>query len=89
MELVILMMKELIEMIESLQFRCYLKFGMGLYKLMCKNQTTVTIFSITVICFKESEEEGGTALYGGRSKKFQSCVQILMTSFIDYVLVRS
>ena len=64
MELVTLMMKELIEMIESLQFRCYFKFGMALYKLMCKNQTTVTIFSITVICFKGSEEEGGTALYG-------------------------
>ena len=66
MELVTLMMKELIElieMIESLQFRCYFKFGMGLYKLMCKNYTSVTIFSITVICFKGSEEEGGTALY--------------------------
>ena len=37
MELVTLMMKELIEMIESLQFRCYFKFEMGLYKLMCKN----------------------------------------------------
>ena len=36
---------------------------MGLYKLMCKNWTTVTIFSITVICFKGSEEEGATALY--------------------------
>ena len=37
---------------------------MGLYKLMCKNWTAVTIFSITVICFKGSEEESGTALYG-------------------------
>ena len=37
MEPVTLMMKELIEMIESLQFRGYFKFGMGLYKLMCKN----------------------------------------------------
>ena len=58
------MMKELIEMIESLQFRCHFKFGMGVYKLMCKNLTTVTIFSIAVICFKGSEEEGGTAVYG-------------------------
>ena len=52
----------------------------------------MTIFSIAVICFKGSEEEGGIALLLlrlGRSKKFQSCVQILMTSFIDYVLVRS
>ena len=29
--------KELIKMIEILQFLCYFKFGMGLYKLMCKN----------------------------------------------------
>ena len=64
MELLTLTMKELIEMIESLQFRCYFKFGTGLYKLMCKNWTAVTIFSITVSCFKGSEEEGGTALYG-------------------------
>ena len=57
------MLKELIEMIGILQFRCYVKFGMGLHKLMCKNQTTVTIFSIAVICFKGSEEEGSIALY--------------------------
>ena len=63
MKLLTLMLKELIEMTEILQFRCYFKFGMGLYKFMCKNLTTMTIFSVTVMCFKGSEEEGGTALY--------------------------
>ena len=28
---------------------------------MCKNQSTMTIFSIAVICYKGSEEEGGIA----------------------------
>ena len=36
MKLLILMLKELIEMTEIMQFWCYFKFGMGLYKLMCK-----------------------------------------------------
>ena len=59
-----LMLKEvLIEMIEILQIRCYFKFGMGFHKLMCKNLTTMTIFSVAVICFKGNEEEGGTVLY--------------------------
>ena len=63
MKLLTLMLKELIEMIEIVQFRCYFKFGMGLYKLLCKNKTTMTIFSVTVICFNGSKEKGGTALY--------------------------
>ena len=57
------MLKELIEMIEILQFQRYFKFGMGSHKLMRTNQTTMTIFSIAVIYFKGSEEEGGIALY--------------------------
>ena len=52
------------------------------------NVSSVTIFNIAVICFKGSEEDGTISMLG-RSKKFQSCVQILMPSFIDYVLVRS
>ena len=65
MKLLTLMLKELneIEMIKILQFRCYLKFGMGLHNLMCKNETAITIFTVAVICFKGSEEESGIALY--------------------------
>ena len=90
MKLLTLILKESIEMTEILQFRCYFKFGIGLCKLMCTNQTTVTIFSVAVIYFKGSDEKGGTELYQcynlrGRSRKFQLCLQILMTSFIDYV----
>ena len=35
MKLLTLMLKELIERIEILQFRCYFKIGMSLHKLMC------------------------------------------------------
>ena len=38
MKLLTLMLKELIEMIEILQFRCYFKLGMSLHKLMCPVQ---------------------------------------------------
>ena len=54
------------------------------------NVSSITIFNISVICFKGSEEDGDISMLQlGRSKTFQSCVQILMPSFIDYVLVRS
>ena len=57
------MLEELTEMMKILQFRCYIKFRMRLHKLMFKNLITMTIFSIVVICFKGSEEEGGIPLY--------------------------
>ena len=54
------------------------------------NVSSMTIFNIAVICFKGSEEDGDISMLRlGRSKKFQLCIQILMPSFIDYVLVRS
>ena len=48
----------------------------------------MTIFSVTVICFKGSEEEGGTALYQSLQKVPIVRSNILMTSFIDYVLFK-
>ena len=54
------------------------------------NVSSMTIFNTAVICFKGREEDGTISMLRlGRSKKFQSCVQILMPSFIDYVLVRA
>ena len=52
------------------------------------NVSSMTIFNIAVICLKAEEDGTISMLRLGRSKKFQ-CVQILMPSFIDYVLVRS
>ena len=60
MKLLTLMLKEFIEMIGILQFRCYFKFGMGLHKLMCRKSNYYDNFSIAVICFKGSKE---VALY--------------------------
>ena len=91
MKLLTSMLKELTEMTKILQFRCYFKFRTSLHKLMCKNSATMTILSIAVICFKGSEKESGIALYQCHdyicSKKFQSCVQIRMTSFIEKVSI--
>ena len=94
MKLITFVLKELIEIIKILQFRCYFKFGMGLHKLACTNLTTMTIFSIAVICFKGSEEEGGIALYqchdqvapksSNRAFKY-----LRLLSFMTYVFVRS
>ena len=53
------------------------------------NVSSMTIFNIAVICLKAEEDGTISMVRLGRSKKFQSCVQILMPSFIDYVLVRS
>ena len=63
MKLLTFMLKELTEMTKILQFLCYFKFRMSLHKLMCKNETIMTIFSIAVICFKGSGKESGIALY--------------------------
>ena len=53
------------------------------------NVPSMAILNIAVICLKAEEDGTISMLRLGRSKKFQSCVQILMPSFIDYVLVRS
>ena len=50
----------------------------------------MTIFSIAVICFKGSEEEGGITLYATiRSLQKVPVVRSNTYDFIDYVLVRS
>ena len=71
MKLLTLILKELIEMIKILQFRCWNEFAQI-------NVSSMTIFNIAVICFKGSEEDGTISMLRlGRSKKFQSCAQIL------------
>ena len=53
------------------------------------NVSSMTIVNIAVIYLKAEQDGTISMLQLGRSKKFQSCVQILMPSFIDYVLVTS
>ena len=80
-----LMLKELIEMTGIMQFRYYFKFfRMGLYKLMCKNQTTMTIFSIMVICFKEK-----AALHCIKEKAALHCINAMIRSLQKVPIVRS
>ena len=89
MKLLTLTLKELIEMITILQFRCYFNFRMSLHKLMCTKLTTMTIFSIAVICFKGSEEEGSIVLcyINATIRSLQKV--LIVRSLITYVLVRS
>ena len=57
MKLLTSMLKELIEMIEILQFRCYFKLGMSLHKLMC------AVLQFLILLLFASREARKIALY--------------------------
>ena len=78
MKLLTLMLKELIEMFEILQFPCYFKLGMSLQKLMCP------VWQFLILLLFALREARKMALYNATVRSFQSCVQILMPSLITY-----
>ena len=78
MKLLTLMLNELNEMMKFLQVRCYYKFRMTLHKSICKIKL---LWQFSVLLFIASWEARKKAALHNVS--FQSCVQILMTSFID------
>ena len=94
MKLPTLMLKELIEMIEILQFRCYFKFGIIWNGFAQINVDKLNYYdNFQYCCYLLQEKQGRkrhcavSMLRLGRFKKFQSCVQILTTFFIDYVRI--
>ena len=78
MKLLTLMLKELIEMTAILPFRCYFKFGMGLYKLICKIKLLCQFLVLLLFASREA-----------RKKAALHCINATIRSLQKVPIVRS
>ena len=77
------MLKELIEIIEILQFRCYLKFEMGLYKLMCKIKLLWQLLLLLLFASREARKKAALHCINATTWSLQK-VPIVRSNTYDF-----